>query len=68
LLILAALISIFIVATIVAKVRGIDITCGCFGHASDNWGFSSHLALDLALLAGVIVLLLVSPNKLNAQR
>ncbi len=66
--ILTALISIFIVAIIIAKVRGIDITCGCFGHASDNLGFAWHLALDFALLAGVIVLLLVSPNKLNAQR
>ena len=61
--ILMALISIFIVATIVAKVRGIDITCGCFGHASKNWSFTGHLLLDFALLAGVIVLLLVSPNK-----
>src|SRR5262249_52213799 len=43
LLILNALISIFIIASIVAKARGLDITCGCFGHASKNWSFSSHL-------------------------
>src|SRR5881392_1297251 len=30
---LSALISIFPVATVAAKIRGIDITCGCFGHA-----------------------------------
>jgi hypothetical protein len=54
--ILAALISIFIVATIAAKVRGIDITCGCFGHASKNWSFTAHLALDLAILAALLAL------------
>jgi putative oxidoreductase len=56
LLILNALISIFIIATIVAKARGLDITCGCFGHVSKNWSFSSHLALDLILLAATVFL------------
>jgi hypothetical protein len=54
--ILTALISIFIVATIAAKIRGIDITCGCFGHASRNWSFTGHLALDLAILAALLTL------------
>jgi putative oxidoreductase len=54
--ILTALVAIFIVATIAAKVRGLDITCGCFGHASQNWSFPAHLALDLVLLACVILL------------
>lgn len=56
LLILNALISIFIIASIVAKARGLDITCGCFGHASRNWNFSGHLALDLGLLAALAFL------------
>ena len=54
--ILTALVAGFLVATIVAKVRGLDITCGCFGHASQNWNFPAHLALDLVLLASVILL------------
>ncbi len=54
--ILTALVAIFIVATIAAKVRGLDITCGCFGHVSQDWNFPAHLALDLVLLAGVILL------------
>ena len=54
--ILTALTSIFIVATVAAKVRGLDITCGCFGHASKNWGFTTHLTLDFVLLAGLIAL------------
>ena len=56
LLILSALICIFLIASIAAKVRGLDITCGCFGHASRNWSFSGHLALDLGLLAAVAFL------------
>jgi len=58
--ILTALISVFLVATIAAKVRGLDITCGCFGHASQHWNFSAHLALDLLLLVALIFLLLRS--------
>src|SRR5256886_8894583 len=58
--ILTALISVFLVATIAAKVRGLDITCGCFGHASQHWNFSVHLALDLLLLVALIFLLLRS--------
>jgi len=54
--ILTALISIFIIATIAAKVRGLDITCGCFGHASQNWSFPAHLAVDLAILAALLAL------------
>ncbi|HEV2047123.1 MAG TPA: MauE/DoxX family redox-associated membrane protein [Chthoniobacterales bacterium] len=54
--ILAALTSVFIIATIAAKVRGLDITCGCFGHASKNWSFSTHLVLDLAILVALVAL------------
>ena len=54
--ILTVLASIFIIATIAAKIRGLDITCGCFGHASKNWSFTAHIALDLSLLAALIAL------------
>jgi putative oxidoreductase len=57
LLILAMLTSVFIVASIVAKIRGLDITCGCFGHASKYLNFAGHLALDFVLLAALIFLL-----------
>jgi putative oxidoreductase len=54
--ILTALVVVFLGATIAAKVRGLDITCGCFGHASQNWSFPTHLALDLAILAALAAL------------
>jgi putative oxidoreductase len=56
LLILAMLTSVFIVTNIVAKVRGLDITCGCFGHASKYLNFAGHLALDFVLLVMLLVL------------
>ena len=54
--ILTMLILTFTLATIAAKVRGLDITCGCFGHASQNWSFPSHLATNLAILAALLAL------------
>lgn len=65
--ILTALVAVFLVATIAAKVRGLDITCGCFGHASQNWNFPTHLAIDLAILGALLVLSfrVVSGNRLQ---
>src|SRR5256886_4354306 len=54
--ILIALIAVFIGATVAAKVRGLDITCGCFGHASKNWSFPQHMAIDLAIFVALLVL------------
>ena len=54
--ILTALIAVFIAATIIAKARGLDITCGCFGHVSNSLSFTWHLVLDFAILAALIAL------------
>lgn len=54
--ILTALILVFIGVTIAAKARGLDITCGCFGHASEHWSFPQHMGIDLAILVGLIAL------------
>src|SRR5262245_36871629 len=53
---LIALMVVFTLAIIAAKVRGLDITCGCFGHASQHWSFSSHLGTNLAILAALLAL------------
>jgi putative oxidoreductase len=60
LFILSALTVIFIAASIIAKVRGLDITCGCFGHASKNWSFTTHLAFDFVILVALIALWIAS--------
>ena len=60
----AGALTVFLVLTLVffgaiisARARGLDIKCGCFGHAMDNLGFVSHLVLNLAILAAVVFLL-----------
>jgi putative oxidoreductase len=65
--ILTVLILVFIVATVAAKARGLDITCGCFGHASKNWSFGGHMALDLSLLV-VLIALWTSRRKFGEAR
>ena len=54
--IITALMSLFIVVSIAAKTRGLDVSCGCFGHASKYLNFSWHLALDFLLLGGLCLL------------
>jgi len=53
---LITLIVVFTLAITAAKLRGLDITCGCFGHVSQNWSFPSHLATNLAILAALLAL------------
>jgi putative oxidoreductase len=65
--ILTSLVVVFLGATIAAKVRGLDITCGCFGHASQNWSFPAHLALDLGILAALAVLCYCSVVRARAN-
>jgi putative oxidoreductase len=54
--ILITLIVVFTLGTIAAKVRGLDITCGCFGHASQHWSLLAHLLTNLAIVAALVVL------------
>ncbi|HEY6070298.1 MAG TPA: MauE/DoxX family redox-associated membrane protein [Chthoniobacterales bacterium] len=58
--ILTTLVAVFIGATVAAKVRGVDITCGCFGHASAHWSFLQHMAIDLAIFVAIVALLFAS--------
>lgn len=53
---LTALMLVFIAATVSAEVRGIDLDCGCFGAATQGLTFASHMAIDLALLVGLVAL------------
>src|SRR5436190_11433071 len=50
------LMIVFVVASIVAKARGLDVSCGCFGHASEHLNFTWHLVLDFLLLGGLLLL------------
>lgn len=70
--ILTALIAVFIAASLAAKARGIDISCGCFGHVSKNFSFTWHIVLDFAIFAALLALIFVSserpaPEKVSAH-
>jgi putative oxidoreductase len=56
---------VFLGATIAAKARGLDISCGCFGHASQHWNFWQHMAVDLSILIALAVLLSVELIRRN---
>lgn len=54
--ILSALMIVFIGASLIAKARGLDVTCGCFGAASNQLSFAWHMLLDFAILALLVIL------------
>ena len=58
----------FIGASIAAKVRGIDVSCGCFGAASKNLSFTWHLVLDFAILAALAALWMKRSRQAAASR
>ena len=61
--ILTGLTVIFIVATISAQARGIDLECGCFGSATKNLSFAWHMAILVGLLAGLLTLWFWKPAR-----
>ena len=63
---LTVLIVVFTLATIAAKVRGLDITCGCFGHASQHWSLPAHLVTNLGILAALLVLFFLGTARRKA--
>src|ERR1700748_2500710 len=56
LLILNALTTVVIVATLVAKSRVLYISCGCFGHASKDWSFAQHMVVDFTIASSLAFL------------
>jgi len=65
--VLTALMVLFIIITGIAKARGLDISCGCFGHASKYLSFAWHLVLDFLLLGGLVLLWKNAPPRSDAQ-
>ncbi len=53
---LLLLVIFFTGATVAARARGLDISCGCFGKASMGWNFWVHVSV-LAGLFGLLLLL-----------
>jgi putative oxidoreductase len=65
--ILIALMLVFTLAIFAAKIRGLDISCGCFGHASQHWSFPAHLLTNFAILAALLVLFFKAASQNRLQ-
>ena len=48
----------FLIALSSAKIRGLDITCGCFGHTNPH-SLTASILLDVGILAALIFILTV---------
>lgn len=66
LLILLTLAVLFVLALASARARGIDVSCGCFGHATRDLSFTSHLALNLGIIAVLLLLARVTFLRLRS--
>jgi putative oxidoreductase len=66
LLILCTLTFVFVFALISARIRGIDISCGCFGHASRDLSFTSHLALNFGIIVAIFLLFSAAASRARA--
>jgi uncharacterized membrane protein YphA (DoxX/SURF4 family) len=53
LIILGALMVLFTGALLSAWVRGLDISCGCFGTANATAGYPIHLFRDVVILGAI---------------
>jgi putative oxidoreductase len=61
--ILLFLTSIFLIAVVSAKMRGINISCGCFGHTTRDLSFASHIVLNFGIIFGIFLLLRRSTSR-----
>lgn len=50
----AAMSLVFIAAIGSAWYRGLDLTCGCFGHENNATDYPRHLALNAGMLAAAL--------------
>jgi len=65
--ILIALMLVFTLGIFAAKIRGLDISCGCFGHASQHWSFPAHLLTNFAILAALLLLFFKAASQNRLQ-
>jgi putative oxidoreductase len=66
LLVLCVLTFVFLFALISARIRGIDISCGCFGHATHDLSFTSHVALNFGIIVAIFLLFSAAAGRARA--
>lgn len=63
-LVIAALILVFCVALISGWVRGLDISCGCFGKSDQTTNYPWSLFRNFMMLASLFLIFLLSEYKI----
>ena len=61
--ILAGMTLVFLGALISAVVRGLDVSCGCFGGGAGHGYLGMAIARDLAIFAAIVVRLICERQK-----
>jgi uncharacterized membrane protein YphA (DoxX/SURF4 family) len=59
--------AVFLVAIASAWMRGLDLTCGCFGKETNATNYPQHLALNGAMLAAVVWLVWLEYRSTSAS-
>ena len=54
-LLLGGMLTVFFIALTSAWARGLDITCGCFGHSTSKSNYPVALLIDAALFAALCI-------------
>lgn len=54
-LVIGGLLVAFLIALSTALARGLDLTCGCLGHATNKTNYPLALFTDIALLAVLVM-------------
>jgi putative oxidoreductase len=66
--IITALMFVFIGALISAGMRGLDVSCGCFGHGPDPHGVAMPLVRDFGIVAALTILLFAEHRRAGGVR
>jgi len=67
-LLLGILLTVFSCAVALALIRGLDISCGCFGTSSASKVGWTHLVENVAMMAGSWIVFSASPNNVGPSR
>lgn len=62
-ILMATLFLMFILAILSAWIRGLDISCGCFGNSNITGNYISTISRDILLIALTIAILLFERQK-----
>lgn len=61
--IICLMLSAFIAAVLLSWLRGLNISCGCFGGEDSTGGYLGIIVRDIVLLGLCVIIFLINPNR-----